>query len=114
MAERSESGRRHAARVVVDVRGVTGSTRVGELTVNQFVNLLFQLDAQLPTRRASADPRIIERVLAAIRLSMAHPPRRDTAVSRAVRKTQRAVLADVSTQLRAATRGDSKRRGRTR
>jgi len=47
--------------VTMDIKGVKPETRIGKLTVHQFVQLMFQLTPQLPMRLAIPNRRYGQR-----------------------------------------------------
>jgi hypothetical protein len=64
--KRSAKGAAQGQQVSVNIPGVSATTRLGDLTVRQFVDLVLQLDAQLPQRRPFTDAKGIDALLGQI------------------------------------------------
>lgn len=53
--------------IVLEIAGVTDATRVGDLTVRQFVELIIRVYEQPPVRRVPTDQRAVDEAIAEIR-----------------------------------------------
>ena len=63
----------NARQIEFEIAGVTDATRVGDLTVRQFVELIVRVYEQLPVRREPPDQRTVNEAIAEIRRQLASP-----------------------------------------
>lgn len=87
-----KAGRRWPGDIEIDVPGVTRETRLSDLTVEQFVEVLAAVLQQTARPRA-VDPREIERVVEQIRKATEAPKGKPTALQKSVRDAQSAIVA---------------------
>ena len=89
-----------AGQVSIDIPGVESTTHVGDLTVEQFVSLWAQLNAQLPAPKPKrAD---VEATVAKIRDMMNGDDDASDEVRAALRGAQKAILDNMPAMVRAA------------
>jgi hypothetical protein len=80
-------------RVDIDIPGVTADTTVGNLTVRQLVDLMVQVQTQIPIQRGMPDPKVISDAIAEIHRMIAEP-------DAALRRTQTAIIEAIPKVLR--------------
>ncbi|HEX3961404.1 MAG TPA: hypothetical protein VHZ03_33070 [Trebonia sp.] len=61
------AGQENARQIALEIDGVTDATRVCDLTVRQFVELIIRVDEQPPVRRVPPDQRAVDEAIAEIR-----------------------------------------------
>jgi hypothetical protein len=66
--ERSAGSRRSHTEIHIDIPGVTADSKLADLTVEQFVRLLFQVSEHIRPRRTQSDRRKAEAVRRLIRI----------------------------------------------
>lgn len=82
--------------LVVDIKGVKPDTRIGDLTVDQFVKLAFQLSPQLANIRWRDRLADTERVVNEMRSSFSSAADRERgAIAKGVREAQLAILDEM-------------------
>jgi len=80
-------------RVSLDIDGVNWNTRIGELTVSQFVEFVFQVIPQLPTTRSQQkNAATIDKVLSEIRKTITRRTEQSGGIQKAVKNAQLAIL----------------------
>lgn len=93
------SGRREP-RIMINIPGVDASTRVGDLTVSQFISLLVQISPQVPRSQARYDEREVRRLFDEIGHAIIAETKRKGAIGEAVVATQRTILRDMPAAVR--------------
>ena len=90
MARKGKSAR-HEFGIWIDIAGVTPESKIGELTVSQFTQLLAQIEKQVRVQRLAIAKKMAAEGMSELRGTVGKPPT-TSAVESLVRKTQKTIL----------------------
>lgn len=78
----------NARQIEFEITGVTDTTKVGDLTVRQFVELIVRVYEQLPVRRNPPDEQTVHEAITEIRRQLESP-------DEAFQRVQAAILSEI-------------------
>jgi hypothetical protein len=83
------------SRIIINVAGVSRNTRVGELSVSQFIEVVSQLTPQLVAALRKDRVANMDKALSEIRKNISNSVDTNEGIAKAVRDAQLAILGDI-------------------